>query len=88
VRVEGGWPREFTFANVDIAAKRAVVLWTIWVDVPSELEQTGRVPLCGVGHYLREEVLEPFRLLQVPVSCYSTHETADDKEKRPYEPPG
>lgn len=38
------------------------MLWSVGINVPSELEQTRRVPLCGIGQYLREEVLEPFRL--------------------------
>lgn len=36
------------------------MLWPVGIDVPSDSEQTRRVPLSGVGHYLREEVLEPF----------------------------
>jgi hypothetical protein len=51
---------EVTFADVWVAATRAVMLWSIGVDVPSEFEQTRWVPLGVVGHYLREEVLEPF----------------------------
>jgi hypothetical protein len=53
---------EVTFANVWVAAKWAVMLWPTGIEVPSKFEQTRWVPLGAVGHYLREEVLEPFRL--------------------------
>lgn|SRR6267142_1951916 len=59
-----------TFANVQFAASRAVVLWPIGIDVPPEFEQTGRIPLGGIGHYLNEEILQPFGLLYVRESCY------------------
>ena len=52
-----------TFANVRVAADRAVMLWSAGIDVPSELEQARRVPLGRVGHYFRVEVLESFRLV-------------------------
>jgi hypothetical protein len=51
---------EVTFANVWVAAARAVMLRSVGIDVPSEFEQTRWVPLGGVGHYLSEEVLEPY----------------------------
>ena len=49
-----------TLANVRAAAERAVVLGPVGIDVPSELEEARRVPLCGIGHDFCEEVLKPF----------------------------
>jgi hypothetical protein len=54
-----------TFANIQVAASRAVVLWPIGIDVPPEFEQTGGIPLGGIGHYLSEEILQPLGLLYV-----------------------
>ena len=51
---------EVTFANVWVAAERAVMLWPAGIEVPSKFEQTRWVPLGVVGRYLREEVQEPF----------------------------
>jgi hypothetical protein len=51
-----------TFANVWVAADRAVMLWSVGIDVPSKFEQTRWVPLGRVGDYLSEEVLKPFCL--------------------------
>lgn len=59
VRRTVGGP-EVTFTNVRVAADRAVMLWSVGIDVPSEFEQARWVPLGVVGHYLREEVLESF----------------------------
>jgi len=49
-----------TFAYIWVAATWTVMLWPVGIDVPSDSEQTRWVPLSGVGHYLREKVLEPF----------------------------
>jgi hypothetical protein len=51
-----------TFANVWVAADRTVMLWSVGIDVSPKFEQTGLIPLGRVGHYLSEEVLEPFCL--------------------------
>jgi hypothetical protein len=51
-----------TFANVWVAANRTIMLWSLGIDVSPKFEQTGLIPLGRVGHYLSEEVLEPFRL--------------------------
>ena len=52
-----------TFANVWVAADRTVMLWSAGIDVSPKFEQAGVIPLGRVGHYLCEEVLEPFCLL-------------------------
>ena len=51
-----------TFANVWVAADRAVMLWSVGIDVTSKFEQARWVPLSTVGDYLSEEVLKPFCL--------------------------
>ena len=51
-----------TFANVWVAADRAVMLWSVGVDVSPKFEETGLIPLGTVGHYLSKEVLEAFCL--------------------------
>jgi len=51
-----------TFANVGVAADRTIMLWSVGIDVSPKFEQTGLIPLGRVGHYLSEEVLEPFCL--------------------------
>jgi len=73
-----------TFAKVHAAAERTVMLWPIGVDVPSEFEQTGRVPLCRIGHYLCEEILETLCLLYTQVSrrFHSGREPDDEGPSR------
>lgn len=39
------------------------MLWSAGIDVSPKFEQAGVIPLGRVGHYLCEEVLEPFCLL-------------------------
>ena len=57
----------FTFTHIRAAPDFALVLGTFGIYTSAKLQQSRRVPFRGVGNYLFEQVLQPFRLRKM--SC-------------------